>query len=86
MDAASSLRVKPSESTCGPAGKCLVNDNGTEWRETRQRMSLRKVTMWRCALWKGWRQTRAGCSWPSRGCSERSSGPSGCPGWSSLGI
>lgn len=33
MNAASSLTVKPSESTCGPAGKCFVNDNGTEWRD-----------------------------------------------------
>lgn len=43
------------------------------------------VTMWRCVPWRGWRQTRAGCSWPSPGCSGRSSELSGCPGWSSPG-
>lgn len=43
------------------------------------------ATMWRCVRWRGRTQTRAGCSWPSPGCSGRSSELSGCPGWSSPG-
>lgn len=53
--------------------------------KTKRRMGVPGATMWQCVPWRGWRQTRAGCSWPSPGCSGRSSELSGCPGWSSPG-
>lgn len=54
-------------------------------RNETKRMGVPGATMWQCVPQRGWRQTRAGCSWPSLGCSGQSSGLFGCPGWSSLG-